>query len=93
MTPPSLPRLPETRNTFHIQDQWAAVPQFFATYTPEDWPLSFGLGLYSPYGGNMSWPQDTGFRTVAISGSLTYVTINPVVALKLAPGLVHCRGG
>ena len=79
-------------STYHIEHQWAAVPQFFATYTPEDWPLSFGLGVYSPYGGNMDWPQDTGFRTVATGGSLTYVTINPVVALKLAPGLSIAGG-
>jgi long-chain fatty acid transport protein len=79
-------------NTYHIDNQWAAVPQGFATYTPKDWPLSFGLGLYSPYGGNISWPQDTGFRSVAIDGSLTYLTISPVVALKLAPGLSIAGG-
>ena len=49
-------------------------------------PLSFGLGVYAPYGGNIRWPQDTGFRSVAISGSLKYITINPVVAVKLSPG-------
>ena len=46
-----------------------------------------GLGIYAPYGGNMSWPQDTGFRTVATEGSLKYFRINPVIALKLAPNL------
>jgi len=79
-------------NTYHIEDNLAAVPQLFAAYTPKDWPLSFGLGVYSPYGGNISWPQDTGFRTIATSGSLTYLTINPVVALKLAPGLSIAGG-
>jgi long-chain fatty acid transport protein len=79
-------------STYHIEHQWAAAPQFFATYTPTDWPLSFGLGLYSPYGGDISWPQDTGFRSVALNGSLTYETINPVVALKLAPGLSIAGG-
>ena len=64
--PTFTPPPPRDTNTFHIKNQWAAVPQFFATYTPKDWPLSFGLGVYAPYGGNMSWPQDTGFRTVAI---------------------------
>jgi long-chain fatty acid transport protein len=50
-------------------------------------PLSFGLGVYAPYGGSISWPQDTGFRTVATQGKLTYLTINPVVAFKLLPSL------
>jgi long-chain fatty acid transport protein len=78
--------------TYHIERQWAAVPQFFSTYTPEDLAASFGLGVYSPYGGNMDWPQNTGFRSVATGASLTYVTINPVVALKLAPS-VSIAGG
>ena len=90
--PTFTPPPPRDTNTFHVKDRWAAVPQFFATYTPKDWPLSYGLGVYAPYGGNLGWPQDTGFRTVAISGSLNYVTINPVVALKLAPGFSIAGG-
>ena len=70
-------------NTYHNSDHLAAIPQLFYTYTPEDFPASFGLGVYAPYGGKTSWPQDTGFRAVALGGSLTYVTINPVVAVKL----------
>ena len=84
-SPPS--SAPNSGNTYHSSDNLAAVPQLFYTYTPEDWLLSFGLGVYSPYGGSMSWPQDTGFRSVAISGSLKYITINPVVAVKLLPSL------
>jgi long-chain fatty acid transport protein len=74
-------------NTYYSSDNFAAIPQLFYTYTPTDSPLSFGLGVYAPYGGNMSWPQDTGFRAVAISGSLKYITINPVIALKMLPSL------
>ncbi len=39
-----------------------------------------------PSAASMNWPQDTGFRSVAISGSLKYITINPVVAVKCCPG-------
>jgi long-chain fatty acid transport protein len=74
-------------HTFHSSDNLAAVPQLFYTYTPEDSPASFGLGVYAPFGGNMSWPQNAGFRSVAIDGSLTYLTINPVVAFKVLPSL------
>ena len=63
MTPPSPPRLQGTPTRFTSTSSGAAAPQFFSAYTPKDWPLSFGLGVYSPYGGNMSWPQDTGFRS------------------------------
>ena len=71
--------------TYHSSDHLAAIPQFFYTYTPKDSPASFGLGVYSPFGLSTSWPQDTGFRTIATEASITYMRINPVVALKLAP--------
>ena len=73
--------------TYYSSANFAYLPQLFYTYTASGAPLSYGLGIYAPYGGNMSWPQDTGFRSVAISGSLKYITINPVVAVKLLPGL------
>jgi len=80
-SPPS--SSPNHGHTYDNQDNYAVVPQIFYTYTPTNVPLSFGLGVYAPFGGKSSWPQDTGFRSVSLSGSLTYVTINPVVAVKL----------
>src|SRR5208283_5258087 len=74
-------------HTYHVENKLAAVPQFFYTYSSTNLPVSFGLGVYAPFGGNMSWPQNTGFRSVAIDGSLTYLTINPVVAYKVLPSL------
>jgi len=64
-----------------------AIPQFFYTYTPEDLPLSFGLGVYSPYGLSSRWPDDSGFRTVATEAELTYFCFNPVVAYQILPNL------
>jgi long-chain fatty acid transport protein len=84
-TPPS--SAPNSGQTYHSSDNFAAIPQIFYTHTLKNLPLSFGLGIYAPFGGNISWPQDTGFRTVAISGSLKYITINPVVAWKILPSL------
>jgi long-chain fatty acid transport protein len=78
-------RNPVTSKSYEIEDKFAAIPQLFYTYSlkDKDWPISFGLGIYSPYGLSEKWPQDTGFRTVATEGSLTYFTINPVIAYKL----------
>jgi long-chain fatty acid transport protein len=71
--------------TFNNDKKYHAVPQLFYTYGPKDSPLSYGLGVYSPFGLSSEWPQNTGFRTIATKGSITYVRINPVIALKLAP--------
>lgn len=74
---------PNSGHTYDIENKFAAAPDGFMTYSPEGSIWSFGLGIYAPYGGSISWPQDTGFRAVALSSTLQYVTINPVVALKL----------
>ena len=83
-SPPS--SAPNSGNTYHSSDNLAAVPQLFYTDTLKNLPLSFGLGVYAPYGGSMSWPQDTGFRTIGTESKLTCITINPVMALKLPLG-------
>jgi long-chain fatty acid transport protein len=79
---------PKGSTTYENQRKLAAVPQFFYAATPENSPVSFGLGVYSPFGLSVDWPQNTGFRSLAIQGSLTYITINPAVAFKLAPNLM-----
>ncbi len=79
-------------HTYDNQDNSAAVPQIFYTYTPTNFPVSLGLGVYAPFGGKSSWPQDTGFRSVALDGSLTYLTINPVMAVKVLPSLSIAAG-
>jgi long-chain fatty acid transport protein len=73
--------------TFHNKKTLQGAPQLFGTYAAEGSPLSFGLGLYAPYGLGLNWPQDTGFRTVGIESQLTYLSFNPVVAWQLLPNL------
>ena len=76
---------PNTGKTFDNEDRFHAIPQFYYTYTPKESPFSLGLGVYAPFGLSQHWPQDTGFRTLAIEGSINNYTANPVVALELAP--------
>jgi long-chain fatty acid transport protein len=59
------------------------VPNVYYTYSPKESPLSFGLGVYEPFGFSVKWPNDAPFRTAGTEGNLTYITINPVVALKV----------
>ena len=78
---------PNAGQTYSIAKHFNFIPQIFLTHSFENSPVSVGLGIYAPYGGNADWPQNTGFRSVATKGSLTYLRINPAIAFKLAPQL------
>jgi long-chain fatty acid transport protein len=63
------------------------VPQFYYVLSPKDFPLSFGLGMYAPYGVSLDWGQNQPLSTVAEKGNLLYLSFNPVVAWKIHPRL------
>ena len=75
-------------NSTETEFEVIAVPQIYYTFTPDnDGPVSFGLGLYAPFGLGLEWPEDSGFRTLAIEARLTFITLSPIVAYKLLPNL------
>jgi long-chain fatty acid transport protein len=63
------------------------VPQVYFTCTLTNLPLSFGLGVYAPYGLSINYGNNTPFNTAAEQGSLVYATINPVIAWKVSKTL------
>ena len=63
------------------------VPQLFYTFSPTNFPLSFGVGLYAPFGLGVQWPQNSGFRSLAIESQLQYITLNPVVSWQIIRSL------
>ena len=71
----------------HSKFEILPIPQLYYIYTPKDSPLSFGLGAYAPFGLGVKWPENSGFRSIAIESRLTYLTINPVIAWKVHPTL------
>ncbi|MFO1514570.1 MAG: outer membrane protein transport protein [Verrucomicrobiota bacterium] len=73
-------------NTYHLENNLAAALQFYLSQKLGDWPVSVGVGMYAPYGGDVTWPQDTGFRAVATEGDLIYLRLNPVVSVEVLPG-------
>jgi long-chain fatty acid transport protein len=79
-------------DTYHIEEQDALAPQSYFSYSLPDYRLTLGLGIYAPHGASVTWPQDTGFRSVALMGELTYLRINPVVAYEVRPGLSIAAG-
>lgn len=72
---------------FDTKNKPQAVPQIYATCSPENLPLSFGLGVYSPYGLALEWPDRPGFRALAMQGRISYVTVHPVAAWRIHPAL------
>jgi long-chain fatty acid transport protein len=60
-----------------------SVPQLYYTYSPENHPLSYGLGVYVPYGLGIRWEEANPFRSLAVEGKLLYTSINPTVAWKV----------
>jgi long-chain fatty acid transport protein len=69
--------------SFDAKRSWQYAPTFFTTYKPENAPIVFGLGLYAPYGFGLEYPEDSPLRTLAISGSIQYISINPVIAWQV----------
>jgi long-chain fatty acid transport protein len=63
-------------------DKFQPVPQLYYVYSPTNSPLSFGLGVYAPYGLSLDWGTPP-FKTLAENGKLLYATINPIVAWKI----------
>jgi long-chain fatty acid transport protein len=76
---------PNTDRTFENDKALQAAPQMFGTYGLKDYPITFGLGVFAPYGLGLHWAQDTGFRTLGIESLLTNISINPAVAWQVWP--------
>lgn len=83
---------PNAGTTYEIDMRYAAAPQFFYAYGLENQPVTLGLGIYSPHGAAVEWPQDTGFRAVATEGRLTYLRANPVLAWQATSCLSFAIG-
>ncbi len=69
-----------------------AVPQLFATWQPQNLPLTFGFGIYSPFGFALNYGDDVPFRTLAHKGSMVFLTANPVVAWKVTDSFSVAAG-
>ncbi|MCP5536060.1 MAG: outer membrane protein transport protein [Akkermansiaceae bacterium] len=78
--------------TARADSSFQTIPQIYYTASPEDSNWSYGLGVYAPYGLGVDYGQDTPFSTVAVEGSLAYLTVNPVVAYQVNPCLSVAAG-
>lgn len=75
--------LADGESDFDVKRSWQWAPNFYATYKVPSAPVVFGLGVYAPYGFGLEYPEDSPLRTLAISGSIQYLSINPVIAWQV----------
>ncbi|CAM2833807.1 OmpP1/FadL family transporter [Rariglobus hedericola] len=78
---------PTTGGTVEAKREIAIIPHLYASFTPENSPLSYGLGVYSPFGQASEWPDNSGFRTIATRNEITFITIAPTIAWKISDSL------
>jgi long-chain fatty acid transport protein len=71
---------------------WTALPQAFATYTLPKYNLSFGLGVYTPYGLRMEWPLTAPFVAAGETGEITYLRGAGIVSWQIVPCLSIAAG-
>lgn len=64
-----------------------AVPQIHYVLSPENSDFSYGFGVYVPYGLSIDYGDSSPFPTLAEEGSLTYLTLNPVLAYQVNDSL------
>jgi long-chain fatty acid transport protein len=56
---------------------------FYATYKANDW-LSFGLGVYTPYGSSVEWEKDWAGSHLVNNIDLKAIFVQPTVAVKVS---------
>lgn len=78
----------QVESKFHL----IPVPSSYFTYTPKDSQFSFGVGVFAPFGLAEEYYDNSGFRSIAISSKLQYITLNPVAAWKILPELSLAAG-
>lgn len=78
--------------TGHTDATPQPIPQGFAVLSLDKLPLSFGVGVYAPYGLAIDWGNNNPFRNTAEYGKMLYACANPVVAWRILPGLSVAAG-
>ena len=77
---------------FNSKSKFTLVPGLFYTYSPSNFPISFGAGYYLPYGLSFEWPDATTFRNVTTRGEIQYHTLNGVIAWQATKTLSIAAG-
>jgi long-chain fatty acid transport protein len=74
-----------TGESTQLQDQFPLVPHFFVTHRFKKWDerLTVGLGIYTPFGLVVDWPDNWQGRFASINAKLRVTVIQPTVAYRV----------
>lgn len=71
---------PTTGKRYYAKTETHHLPTFFAKYTHNN--MSFGIGVYSPFGLSTEWPQGWAGSRYSTFAELKTTYVNPVFAFK-----------
>ena len=83
-----------TGESTQLQDHFPLVPHVFFTHRFKKWDerLSIGLGVYTPFGIVVDWPDNWQGRFDSTNAKLRVTIINPTVAFQATPKLSVAAG-
>ncbi len=83
-----------TNESTQLQDQFTLVPHFYITHRFKKWDerFSVGLGVYTPFGIVVDWPDNWQGRFDSTNAKLRVTIINPTVAFQATKKLSVAAG-
>ena len=88
-----------SNDVFRTDNPTGTPFHLFAAFGPQEGPLKFGLGVYTPYGSSVVWEDEWEGRFNLTSLSLRAIFIQPTVSyaitesLSIGAGLIYSTGG
>jgi long-chain fatty acid transport protein len=83
---------PLSGGSFGNKDRLIPVPNAYATWSPENSPISLGFGVSTPFGLSMEYPDDSPSRDVNKKAKLSVISCQPTVAIELTRTLSFGMG-
>jgi long-chain fatty acid transport protein len=77
-----------------LQDQFPIIPHFYITHRFKQWDerVSIGLGIYTPFGIVVDWPDNWQGRFNTTNARLRVTVYNPTVAYQVTPEFSAAAG-
>ena len=77
-----------------LQDQFPIIPHFYITHRFKQWDerVSVGLGVYTPFGIVVDWPDNWQGRFNTTDARLRVTVYNPTVAYQVTPEFSAAAG-